>query len=61
MGSSSQSPWSQEAAHAYLFRTAQGVWINDMRNRAFPHAQWPCVVMEERTVRDLARCDATPV
>ena len=38
---------------AYTFRTAQGVWINDMRNRAFPNSQWPCVVLDDRSLRDL--------
>ncbi len=37
----------------YTFRTAQGVWINDMRNRALPHHQWPSVVLDERAVNDL--------
>ena len=38
---------------AYTYRTAQGVWINDMRNRALPNRQWPCVVMDDRTLQDL--------
>jgi len=38
---------------AYTYRTAQGVWINDMRNRAFPNSQWPCVEMDERSFEDL--------
>ena len=38
---------------AYTFRTAQGVWINDMRNRAFPNSQWPCVVLDDRSLADL--------
>ncbi|MCC7262674.1 MAG: hypothetical protein IT369_09155 [Candidatus Latescibacteria bacterium] len=38
---------------AYTFRTAQGVWINDMRNRALSSHQWPSVVLDERAVNDL--------
>lgn len=38
---------------AYTFRTAQGVWINDMCNRSFPNRQWPCVEMDDRSCEDL--------
>ncbi len=38
---------------AYTFRTAQGVWINDMRDRALPHHQWPSVVLDGRAVEGL--------
>jgi len=38
---------------AYTFRTAQGVWINDMRNQALPHHQWPSVVLDPQAMKDL--------
>ena len=41
---------------AFTFRTAQGVWINDMRNRALSHQSWPCVTLDDGAVRDLAAC-----
>ena len=46
----------QVGERSFTFRTAQGVWINDMRNRGMPNEQWPCVAMDERTVRDLVNC-----
>lgn len=50
---SSQGP---VPAARYTFRTAQGVWINDMRNRAVPWRQWPCVDLDSRTMDDLVAC-----
>ena len=41
---------------AFTFRTAQGVWVNDMRNRALSHQSWPCVTLDDSAVRDLAAC-----
>ena len=38
---------------AYTHRAAQGVWINDMRNRSLPRQQWPCVTLDDRAERDL--------
>ncbi|MBM3279648.1 MAG: hypothetical protein FJY95_16450 [Candidatus Handelsmanbacteria bacterium] len=38
---------------SYTFRTAQGVWINDMRNQALPHHQWPSVVLDAQAMKDL--------
>ena len=49
-----ESVQSHAAPQEYTFRTAQGVWINDMRNRALPHSQWPCVVLDDRAMADLA-------
>ncbi|NLF19253.1 MAG: hypothetical protein GX595_18655 [Lentisphaerae bacterium] len=43
-------------ARAFTFRTAQGVWINDMRHSAMPHQKWPCVTLDDDAVRDLAAC-----
>lgn len=37
----------------YTYRTAIGVWLNDTRNRALTHEQWPCVTMDERAIADL--------
>lgn len=37
----------------YTHRTAQGVWLNDMRNRALPAQPWPCVTLDERAEADL--------
>jgi len=42
------------AETGFTFRTAQGVWINDMRNRACTHEQWPCVTLDARAMADLA-------
>ena len=42
------------APEPYTFRVAQGVWINDMRNRALSHRQWPCVDLDRRAMDDLA-------
>ncbi|MEW6751168.1 MAG: hypothetical protein AB1505_09345 [Candidatus Latescibacterota bacterium] len=38
---------------SFTFRTAQGVWINDMRNWALPHDQWPSVRLDETCMRGL--------
>ncbi|MFH1569428.1 MAG: hypothetical protein ABIL09_15640, partial [Gemmatimonadota bacterium] len=40
-------------AQAYTHRTAQGVWLNDMRNRSLPRHQWPSVVLDDRAEADL--------
>ncbi|MBT7861350.1 MAG: hypothetical protein HN712_13595 [Gemmatimonadetes bacterium] len=37
----------------YTYRTAQGVWLNDMRNRALPGRQWPDVTLDDRAEADL--------
>ena len=41
---------------AYHHRTAHGCWINDMRNDAMPHDDWPSVVFDEQTERDIIAC-----
>ncbi len=38
---------------SYPFRAAQGVWINDLRNAALPHEQWPCVRLDDRAEKDI--------
>ncbi len=37
----------------YTYRTAQGVWLNDMCNRARPARQWPDVTLDDRAEADL--------
>ena len=37
----------------YTYRTAQGVWLNDMRNRALSARQWPDVTFDDRAEADL--------
>ena len=39
--------------YAFRHRVAFGAWINDMRNRALPRRDWPCVLMDEQTVEDV--------
>lgn len=38
---------------SYKYRTAFGAWINDMRNRTFPNQRWPCVILDDRSLKDI--------
>lgn len=39
---------------SFKYRTAQGVWINDLRNEAFPDQEWPCVILDHQSVEDIS-------
>lgn len=36
----------------YNHRAAFGAWINDIRNQAMPNEPCPCVIIDDRTVKD---------
>jgi hypothetical protein len=38
---------------SFPYRTALGVWINDLRNSALPHEEWPCVRLDDRAEKDI--------
>lgn len=40
-------------ATAFQYRTAHGVWINDMRNTPFINQDWPCVILDQQSIEDI--------
>jgi len=38
------------------YRTAYGVWINDMRNAGMPGERWPYHVLDEQAEKDIINC-----
>lgn len=42
--------------HSYKYRTAFGVWINDMKNKPMPRKEWPFVVLDDDAEYDIKKC-----
>jgi len=40
----------------FNYRTAFGVWINDMRNTGMPREPWPYPVLDEQAEKDIINC-----
>lgn len=40
-------------AKMFSFRTAHGVWINDMRNTPFLGQEWPCITLDSQSMTDI--------
>ena len=37
----------------YLYRIGYGCWINDLRNQALMHKDWPCCVLDHQLLSDI--------
>ncbi|MGX6959976.1 MAG: hypothetical protein ACIPMY_01730 [Rickettsia endosymbiont of Pentastiridius leporinus] len=38
---------------AFDYLIANGIWINDLRNKPFTHEEWSCIILDQQSVNDI--------